>query len=148
MRYLIAMSLALAGNIAGSARSETTEAQYIAAAKRVSVHRLDKALPRMSLERWLRRLAGPNTKWSWETNDCGEASGSAADSSRDLPVCVEATATIERGVVVFLFIGIGSMATGVTGDPALFDTGIQRGDSVETPRSLSEFSRALRAARR
>lgn len=128
---------------AGGARAGT-DAAYLAAGKRVPVHRLEAALPRLTLERWFLALVGPKARVSWEVNDCGEACGCPADSGRDLPVCTEVSAKLENGDVAAVSISVGTNDRGVFGPPAFADAYLMRGKSTTSFRSLSAFARAVR----
>jgi hypothetical protein len=149
MRRLLALcALLLATSAAAGGAPTVAESTSVAAARRIPVFRLDPSLPRIRLDAWLRQLLGPRIEVSWEANDCGEGSGSPADSSRDLPTCVEASARLGGGAQMYLSVTVGSVATGVHGAPALWDAVIVRGDSSESFRSLARFGRAVRAGRR
>lgn len=108
----------------------STEQEYIAAGKRVSVHRLDPRLPRISLQRWLGQLAAPGARVSWEANDCGEATGSPADTAADLPVCAAAEVPLRDGSTLHLSVIVGTMSMGLTGPPEFFWAEIERGDTT------------------
>lgn len=79
------------------------DAKLIAAAKEVSVHRLDNALPDLAFEKWLATESGPDAKYHWEVNDCGEQSGNPNDSG-PVPLCVEVDSSLKDGreIVIFL----------------------------------------------
>jgi hypothetical protein len=145
---LALVTLCLATGAASAGVQTAAEVRSVSAARRVSVSRLDPSLPRMRLDSWLRLVLGPQTRIAWETNDCGEGSGSPSDSSRDLPVCAEASATLRGGATLYLSVAVGSLSIGVHGAPSLWDAVIVRGDSTESFRSLARFARAIRARRR
>ena len=79
------------------------DARLIAAAKQVSVHELDSALPKLSFEKWLEKESGPNAKYHWEVNDCGEQSGNPNDTG-PVPLCVEVDSTLKDGREVVVFV--------------------------------------------
>jgi hypothetical protein len=79
------------------------DAKLIAAARQVSVHKLDNALPDFAFEKWLAKESGPDAKSHWEVNDCGEQSGAPGDSG-SVPLCVEVDSSLKDGrqIVIFL----------------------------------------------
>ena len=87
-------------------------------AKNVIVQDLDKALPRITFEAWLRGLVAPKSQMTWEVNDCGEQTGSPADRDRDLPICVEVEVGLPGNRQLFLSLGVGSVRRGLAGTPA------------------------------
>jgi hypothetical protein len=97
------------------------------------------------LERWLGKLAERKTEIQWESNDCGEATGSPADSSRDLPVCVQASAQVVNGGVMSVSLVLGTLSRGVSGEPTLFDAMLTRGNRTTTFRSLEALAKAVRS---
>jgi hypothetical protein len=121
------------------------EDAFVTAARRISVRRLESGLPNLSLERWLGKLAERKTEIQWESNDCGEATGSPADSSRDLPVCVQASAQVVNGGVMSVSLVLGTLSRGVSGEPALFDAMLTRGNRTTTFRSLEALAKAVRS---
>ena len=106
----LAIALMALAPVAGSA---TSESEYIRAGKRMSARALDARLPGMSVGRWLAGLAAPGTRVAWEANDCGEASGSPADTARDLPVCAAAKLTLRDGGRVYFALAVGTIERGV-----------------------------------
>ena len=143
MRVLFRVgAAALLAALLSTSALAVTEAEYVAAGKRVSVRRLDPALRNIPLERWLKRVLGRTAQLAWETNDCGEATGSPADSSRDLPVCVEATGRV-RDLTVSVSVALGSLEKGISGEPELWQAWIVQGDSTESCGSLSALARSL-----
>lgn len=134
--------------LAADARA-ATEAEFLAAAKRIPVHRLDPRLPEIGLERWLLRTTGTRGAIVWETNDCGEACGCPADSGRDLPVCVEARAVLPDSSTALIQIAMGTLSKGIWGEPGLFYSEIAGpGPSVATFDSLAALASALAGRRR
>ena len=79
------------------------DAKLIASARQVSIHKLDTALPDLSLEKWLAQESGPDAKHHWEVNDCGEQSGNPNDTG-PVPLCVEVDSTLKDGREIVIFI--------------------------------------------
>ena len=123
----------------------SAEDAFVNAARHLSVRRLESGLPNLSLERWLHKLTARQTVIQWESNDCGEATGSPADSSRDVPVCVQASAQAVGGGVMSVSLVLGTLSRGVSGEPALFDAALTRGNRTTTFRSLEALAKAVRS---
>ena len=98
-------------------QSPQLQAEAIRATKQKIVRTIDPTLPAMTLERWLQQQLGPQVEMAWEVNDCGEASGSAADAARDLPFCVGASAELPDGRNLTLFFFSGTAKTGLSSAP-------------------------------
>lgn len=77
-------------------------------------------MPRITLEYFLKSEAGRDAELTWEVNDCGEQTGNPADSGRDIPICVEADATLADGRVVSVAVAVGSARTGTQAVLRLF----------------------------
>jgi hypothetical protein len=108
--------------------------------KNLLVTSLDRSLPQMSLEYFLKYEAD-GAPIQWEVNDCGEQSGNpAVDRGRDFPTCVQADMVLkERGAVTVL-IAVGTFKRGRFGVPALFSLIIaEPGGTVRTVHRLSDL---------
>ena len=79
------------------------DAKLIAAVKQVSIHKLDVTLPDLAFENWLQKQSGPQAKYHWEVNDCGEQTGSPDDTG-PVPLCVEVDSTLNDGREVVIFV--------------------------------------------
>src|SRR5579859_5671656 len=79
------------------------DAKLIAAAKQVSVQKLDQTLPDVSFEKLLEKESGADAKYHWELNDCGEQTGNPNETG-PVPLCVEVDSDLKdgRGIVIFL----------------------------------------------
>src|SRR5262245_12106466 len=64
-----------------SPMDDSQEARLLASGKRALLRALDDRMGDRTFESWFRSLLGPNTPARWEVNDCGEATGSPADSA-------------------------------------------------------------------
>lgn len=63
--------------------------------RKFSVRALDNRLPDMPLSTWLEKTMPAGTQFSWEVNDCGEATGDAQlDEGRNFSPCVAVTAEV------------------------------------------------------
>src|SRR5262245_45339624 len=132
--------IALAG-----ARNACAEDAFVTAARNLSVRRLESGLPDVSLERWLRKLTARKGEIRWESNDCGEQTGTPADTLRDIPICAEATGPAVNGGVFLVWIWVGNVKRGMSGEPALFYATLTRGNRTTTFRSLEALAKAVRS---
>jgi hypothetical protein len=111
-----------------------------------SVHAIDTTLADARFDEWFRKAVGPDAKISWELNDCGESSGSPADSARDLPACVEVSADWGDGRTAAVSLLVGSERSGIDLPLGVFYAFAAQGDSTTNFNSLAGFSRFLSAA--
>ncbi len=129
--------------IAASAGAAGSAADYISAAKDTSVQVLDPSLPPLRLQDWLQQLVG-TVPIIWEVNDCGEQTGTAADSTRGLPICAGAQARTSDGNTIHVSIGVGTVQQGVTAERGVWAVYIERADgSVQWLRTLQDLERTL-----
>jgi hypothetical protein len=77
------------------------------------VRDMDDALPKITLEAWLRGLVGAKAAMAWEVNDCGET-GRGDDPT---PVCVQVNIDVAANRELSLFLVVGASDTGVTAGP-------------------------------
>jgi hypothetical protein len=126
-------------------RAAFAEDAFVTAARNLSVRRLESGLPDMTLERWMRKLAAHNTGVQWESNDCGEQTGTAADTARDVPVCAQASAEAVNGGVLSVSVVLGTLNRGISGEPALFDATLTRRNQTTTFRTLAALAKAVRS---
>lgn len=127
------------------AQSPIDDARAIAAVKRTNVQDIDPTVKnRQPLEAWLTSLTG-RSKLAWEVNDCGEATGSAADVGRDLPVCVEARAPVSRNRQIVVSVAVGTNRKGLTASRELaYASLIDNAGSVRLAKNLSELASWVR----
>ena len=92
------------------------DSRLIQIVKRISVHKLDDALPDVSFEKWLGKESGPNATFHWEVNDCGEQSGNPSDSG-PIPTCVEVDSTLTDGREIVIFIADNGPKNAQKSDP-------------------------------
>ncbi len=74
-------------------------------------------------------------------DDCGESSGSPADSARDIPVCVGALAKVPGDESLYVSVVIGSMDRGVICLPILWWIWVEKADTSFKISSLSALER-------
>jgi hypothetical protein len=94
------------------------ERKAISFAKAIPVSQLDKKLPATPFERWLTIQAGAGAQMTWEVTDCGEQTGTTADSGRDFPMCVEVNAHTRDDREIVVSIAVGSFKQGIQGKPS------------------------------
>jgi hypothetical protein len=99
--------------------SKKIEQTAIRHAKNVLVSSLDRSLPKVSLEFFLKYEAG-GAPIQWDVNDCGEQERNAAtDRGLGSPMCVEADFQKDRtGVTVI--VSVGTLTQGPSGTPVLY----------------------------
>jgi hypothetical protein len=72
MKHAVILFVLCVAAAAAQDPNAARDAKLIVAAKQVSVHQLDNALPDLAFEEWLPKESGPDAKYHWEVNDCGE----------------------------------------------------------------------------
>jgi hypothetical protein len=98
--FLIILSAAAAAQANPNAGRD---AKMIADVKRVSVHRIDDALPDLGFAKWLEKESGADARYHWEVNDCGEQSGTPGETG-PVPLCVEVDSDLKDGREIVIFI--------------------------------------------
>jgi hypothetical protein len=120
MRFLCIATLVFMSVLTLAQTSETArDRKVIAAAKAVYVSKLETRLPPMPFNQWLRMVAGPGARITYEVNDCGEQTGTAADRERDFPMCVEAVAEERDHRVTIIALAVGTLRRGAFGEPSV-----------------------------
>jgi len=117
--FLLALLTAAVAQ-APQAAQAPTQAAAIDAAKHAIVRDIEDTLPRVTVEVWLRELAGAQAPMTWELNDCGEQTGSPADRGRDIPMCAEVQVELSGNRRLSLSLAVGSTRTGLSAKPAFF----------------------------
>jgi hypothetical protein len=108
------------------------------------VSRLDSLLPRTPFLTWFKSVVGASAKIDWEINDCGEQTGSPAiDQQRDIPTCIEVTATLPDRRKVGVAVAVGTEQKGLTGLPTVFNVYLESGGEIFHLKRLSDIPRAL-----
>ena len=148
---LLATLLAFALSISGSqAGTQTRDARAIAAAEKTSVHRMDPSLPDRPFVKWLQDMVGPQTRITWEVNDCGEQTGNPeSDKGRDFPMCAEAQTTLPRKSKLSVAFSVGTFKTGVQPGSVRFAYAviIGPGGSTRSIKKLSQVPEAIKTTR-
>jgi len=122
--------------------SKKIEKTAIGRAKNVLVATLDRGLPKVTLEFFLKYEAG-GAPIQWEVNDCGEQDGSAL-SGLDSPMCVEADFQKDRTSVTVIVL-VGTFTRGPSGIPTLYRVTVaDQGGSSRRVRQLSDLPMELR----
>jgi hypothetical protein len=99
---------------AGAQSSKKLEITALKYAKNYLVSGIENGLPSKSFGVWFQELVGAKTPVTWETNDCGEQTGTSADRGRDFPMCVQASAKMSANLFVSVNIQYGTFKRGVT----------------------------------
>lgn len=119
---MLSLPLVVLGVVLGQPSAIPTEAAIIGAAKKCIVGDIEKTLPRITFEAWLRGVVGPRAVMKWEVNDCGEQTGSSADRGRDFPVCAEVQVGLTENRQLSISLAVGTVQKGLwAGPPQLFD---------------------------
>src|SRR6185503_15524092 len=107
--------LSLCAVVAAQDPNAKRDAKLIAAAKQASAHELDNALPKLSFEKWIEKQSGPDAKYHWEANDCGEQSGNPNDTG-PVPFCVEVDSTLKAGPKAVVFVPANALEAAKRGN--------------------------------
>ena len=128
-----------------SAQESIRDRQAIAAAQQTNVQQLDRSLrAKQAFSVWFAELVGSTTKVVWEVNDCGEATGSAADRDRDLPMCAEARAFLGKDREVVISIMVGTTRKGIVPSPGVYYVIVEERGSIRDAKTLSGLAQLLR----
>lgn len=122
---------------------EIDEAALIRIGMGASATALDSTLADSTLSAWIGRTLGRDTPVHWEVNDCGETSGSPADSARDLPICVEARTAFSGGRQLHVSVVVGSMGEDAEGAPVLWYAMVTGPDTSLVFDRLSDLERYI-----
>lgn len=123
------------------------ESLAIATAKSATVGAIDSTEATAPFGQWFADLVGPDARIFWEANDCGEGTGSPADSAVQIPLCVEARAEWEDGTA-FVWLVLGSTHRAVdVNPPQVFYWQVNEEYSEGRTRNLASFARAVHRAR-
>lgn len=125
--------------------AQPDETRVINYARRIKASTLDSSLPRTTIEAWFRSVVGPQAKISWETNDCGEQTGAPGAAKRDVPMCAQVRAKLERGREVGVAIGVGTFRKGISGRPTVFYAYINDSGNLRHVSALGELSTLLKS---
>lgn len=126
LRMTCFLGLLLTGCLwAKTSPADTPEKAAIERAKSVLVSSLDRSLPKVTLEYFL-KYESQGAAIHWEVNDCGERSGNP-DRGRDFSICVEADFDVDHRAVSVM-VGVGTINKGVTGTPELFSATVSNID--------------------
>ena len=121
-----------------------TEKAAIQRVKNVPVSSLDRSLPKVSLEFFLKN-EGEGVPIRWEVNDCGEQTGSpAVDQERDFPMCVAADMELRDRRTVTVLVSVGTFKSGSVGVPTVFSVAIiDRSGLIRPVRHLGDLPAEL-----
>jgi hypothetical protein len=120
-RIILSLSFVLLAVSLWGQRQSTNGNQEAAIlrAKNVLVSSLDRSLPKVSLDFFLKYEAG-GSPIQWEVNGCGEQPGSpASDHGSDPPMCAEADFA-KHQTDVSVLVSVGTFKRGPIGVPAFF----------------------------
>ena len=133
---------------ARQASGQITADEAIDLLEQMPAVRLDSLLPKSPFLDWLKSIVGPEAKLDWEINDCGEQTGvPLIDQNRDMPVCVEITASLPDRRTVGIMIGIGTQRKGIAEAPGVSNIYLEAGDKIYYFKRLRELPKALQETR-
>ena len=113
------------------------------AQRSLRVSTLDRSLPNVSLEFFL-KYEGGGAPIKWEVNDCGDQRGSPAlDQERGAPMCVEADFEFKGQTAVTILVSVGTFNRGPLGVPALISMTITENGISRPVRHLSDLPMEL-----
>ena len=139
--WFLFFAICLWGQTSSARKMEKAAIQRV---KNVRVSLLDRSLPKVTLEFFL-KSEGEGAPISWEVNDCGEQTGSpAVDQERDFPKCVVADMELRDRCAVTVLISVGTFKSGLVGVPALFSVTVTDPSGLIRPvRHLSDLPAEL-----
>jgi len=102
--------------------------------KQTRVSIIEHGMPAIPFERWFAETAGANAEISYESNDCGERSGTPDEKGKSFPLCVLARAQTRDGWQMELTFTVGTYVVlpeskpSLKGYPQLFSAYIRKND--------------------
>jgi hypothetical protein len=106
-------------------------------AKTVEVSSLDRGLPKVTLEFFL-KYEGEGAPIRWRMRNCGRADGNRfVEGERDPTICVEAEIDLKDDRSATIVVSVGTLKTGPVGVPTLFSV------TVTDPSGMTHVVRRL-----
>jgi hypothetical protein len=106
MRKLAISCVFLCAILVSAKSYSSDDPALITQLKKLSVSKLDPALPAVRFDQWLRTEAGADARYQWEVNDCGEQTGAPGQNPNEIPTCVEADAWLKDGREMVIMIAV------------------------------------------
>jgi hypothetical protein len=106
MRKLAISCVFLCAILVSAKSYSSDDAALITQLKKLSVSKLDPALPAVRFDQWLRAEAGSDARYQWEVNDCGEQTGAPGQNPYEIPTCVDADAWLKDGREIVIMIAV------------------------------------------
>ncbi len=129
-------------------QSSVNKAEKVAVqrGKDLIVSSLDRSLPNVSLEFFLKYEAG-GAPIKWEANDCGVQVGRPAlDQEHGAPMCVEADFEFKGQTAVSVLVSAGTSNKGQSAVPGLISVRITQSGATRSVRHLSDLPLELHRA--
>ena len=118
--------------------ADDEEMGAIQRAKTLLISSLDRNLPKVTLEFFL-KYEGEGAPIKWEVNDCGERTRhKAVDQARDSAICVQADIALKDGRAATVLVSVGTIKRGSVDIPTV--SGVRVTDAVGTIRRLDRLS--------
>jgi hypothetical protein len=141
-KVAVASVLLFCVSLVFSQNQSVQQTKLIATVKSTPVSQLDRALPPVRFDQWLRTEAGADARYQWEVNDCGEQTGSPGQHANEIPTCVEADAWLKDGREMMIMIAIEKSSHGNAGMSLYFAQLVTTRERI-TIKQLSDFPAAL-----
>lgn len=136
---VVTIGIVLLVSVSPATAQDELEKRFIESTKNIPVTQFDPRLPAQPLSVWLDSVADSPSKVVWEVNDCGEQTGSPADTRRDFPACVEAIVVVTPEVKIHISIIVGTFKQGITGQARLFQAFVERNGKYQRLEQLSDI---------
>ena len=100
--------------------ADKTELGAIQRVKTLQVASLDRSLPKVTLEFFL-KYEGEGAPITWEVNDCGEQTrNTGVDHRRDSAMCVQAEMGLKEGRAAIVLVSVGTFKRGPVDVPTIY----------------------------
>jgi hypothetical protein len=105
---------------AQGASADKTEMAAIQRAKTLLISSLDRSLPKVTLEFFL-KYEGEGAPIKWEVNDCGEQTrDTVVDHGRDSAMCIKADISLKDGRAATVLVSVGTFKRGPVDVPTVY----------------------------
>ncbi len=128
---------------AGLLSAQNTEQRAVEFVRSLDVVRLDSTQSHMQFGDWLLHYAGPKASLTWEVNDCGAQTGNPADSSVEIPMCIEADVKLTDGRTVRVMVSAGTFKAGISATPGVAGIWIEQNGTYTDIRTLGVLADVL-----
>lgn len=145
---VVTIGMVLFASVFPATAQDELEKRFIESTKNILVDQFDPRLPEQPLSVWLDSIADSPSEVVWEVNDCGEQTGSPADTRRDFPACVEAIVIATPEVKIHISIIVGTFKQGITGQARIFQAFVERYGKYQRLEQLSDILEMVQYSRK